>query len=155
MHAWWTSWRKDYCTTLRYGSFHRAAWRHVSSGCRSSGGRSRSKAQCISVAPRSKGKKKKLSCVGCRTVLVCISSRCVDRCECRTCAWLLSLIVIVLILLCTAEPPGTMFTVRTNTSQSMVNSPSLFTRKTSWRQNVADIFVQTFSPPIIKLVYRE
>lgn len=70
-------------------------------------GWSRSKDQCISVA----WKKNMLSCVGFRTVLVCILLRCVELCECWTCAWLLSLIVIVLILLCTPEPPRTVFTV--------------------------------------------
>lgn len=61
-------------------------------------------------------------------VSVCILWRCVDHCEWWTCAWLLSLIVIVLTLLCTTEPPGTKFTVRSNTSQPIVNfSLLLFT----------------------------
>lgn len=73
-------------------------------------------------------------------VLVCILWQCVDHCECWTCAWLLSLIVIVLTLLCTTEPQGTKFTVRTNTSQPIMNLSLTVYNYTSWRQNVADIF---------------
>lgn len=64
-----------------------------------------------SLKKKQKEKKTCFACVGFRTVLVCILLRCVERCECWTCAWLLSLIVIVLILLCTPEPPRTVFTV--------------------------------------------
>lgn len=101
----------------------RVVWRPAGGGCGRCEGWSRSKAQCISVAWK---KNKKLPCVGFRTVLVFILWRSVEHCEYWTCAWLLSLIVIVLILLCTTEPLSTVFTVRTNTSQLMVNL-SLFT----------------------------
>lgn len=75
-------------------------------------------------------------------VSVCMLWRCVDHCECWTCAWLLSLIVIVLTLLCTTEPPGTKFTVRPNTTQPIVIFFLSLTvyNSTSWRQNVADFF---------------
>lgn len=73
-------------------------------------------------------------------VSVCILWWCVDHCECWTCAWLLSLIVIVLTLLCTTEPRGTMFTVRSNTSQPIANLSLTVYNYTSWRQNVADFF---------------
>lgn len=68
-----------------------------------------------------------LTCVGFRTVLVCILLRCVERCECWTCAWLLSLIVIVLILLCTPEPPRTVFTVGNKHISVHGEALSLFT----------------------------
>lgn len=66
--------------------------------------------------------------------------RFVDHCECWTCAWLLSLVVIVLTLLCTTEPRGTKFTVWSNTSQAIVNLSLTVYNYTSWRQNVADFF---------------
>lgn len=97
------------------------------------------KAQRITVAWPWKKKKKRFCCVDFRTVLVGILWRRIDHCECWTCAWLLSLIVTVLILSCTAKAPSTVFTVRTNTSQSMVNL-SPFTVIPADAKKVANIF---------------
>lgn len=128
-------------------------------GCRSPGRLKQvEKAQCISVARqeedfkkqttkrrRIRKEKSKLSCVGCRTVLVCISSKkkCVDRRECWTCAWLPSLIVIVLILLMHCRT--TRYRVYSQNQHISVDGELSFTvyKNTSWRQNVADTFVQT------------
>lgn len=85
---------------------------------------SRFKAQCISVA----WKKNALLCWFLEQCWFFYRNRSVVHCECSTCAWLLSLIFVVLILLMNAlqNHLSTMFTVKNNTTQSVV-SLSLFT----------------------------
>lgn len=85
--------------------------------------------------------KKMLSCVGFRTVLVFILWRSVEHCECWTCAWLLSLIFVVLILLTNAlqnHQVPCLQSEQTHLTRWWIS----FTvyNNTSWRQNVTDIF---------------
>lgn len=85
--------------------------------------------------------KKMLSCVGFRTVLIFILWRSVDHCECWTCAWLLSLIFVVLILLTNAlqnHHVPCLQSEHTHHNRWWIS----FTvyNNTSWRQNVTDIF---------------
>lgn len=84
---------------------------------------------------------KTLSCVGFRTVLVFISWRSVEVCECWTCAWLLSLIIVVLILLMNALQNHSS-TVHSRKQTHLNRWWTSFTvyNKTSWRQNLTDMF---------------
>lgn len=82
-----------------------------------------------------------LSCVGFRTVLVFILWRSVEHCECWTCAWFLSLIFVVLILLMNALQNHQVPCLQSK--HTLLNGWWIsFTvySNTSLRQNVTDIF---------------